>query len=1283
MRFTENGPSIPDKLLTACDQGRVVFFCGAGVSRAKANLPDFFELLQRVMDDLHVSKEDDAYKVMNASEKVSDATKVNGLISVDRIFGLLERQFRVRDIERKVAKALKPPVDVDLSAHKILIDLATHNERVKLVTTNFDRMFESCSDGIQVWQPPHLPDFSENEGLNGITYLHGRATEAYDASEGDGFVLSSSSFGRAYLSEGWATKFFREIIDRYFVVFVGYSADDPPVNYLLEAFKRTPGKLKNVYAFEEDGINPTNGWSVRGVNPIHFNNFPLLWETLEKWADRAKNVDQWYTGALKKAMDGPAKLEAYERGQVAHIVSTRDGVKALCESDEPIPAEWLCVFDSACRYATPGFLGVLHNDGEYVDPFEWYGIDSDVIPDKIEPDTRFKKRDVPPNTWSAFTLTPEDLLTSGQNNTADFFGNDGQAISPPDRLMKLGAWLSSVAHQPAALWWAVSKHSLNKETRGRIRSALRYTNGFQNKEFAKAWRYLLDHWNFLFSNDLMPGYQGGLNFYPQWDDLGKEVSEGGWNQRIVRKYAKLLMPFIQIDNAYSGSFSPPANEAEADIRELLRLEVVYPTVKENINIPEEWLSKLLPMLRRNIEEGVNLEQEIGSSEYFYAVPIHADPDPQISRDVIEDELYGSILYYTSLFERLIDFDTEAALTEFSHWNIRENIVFEHIIVWAISIECLIPPMDCGKYFLGLSNEIFWNDQYQRDVLYSLSVRWSSLSDEVRRKIEERIVAGTFQADGSKTELDVKWGTARVLDRLHWLSEKGCYLQLDLATVTDHLRKACPEWSERNVNDADRSRESRCGLVEIDENYDCLLKFDPCELIAEAQKINGFNFDKFIENSSFSGLSKAHPQLALDALKCEATKNSYPKWAWSAFLRVEARGEDAIEFVSDIVESLFSIPLDSLSEILHDLKYWFKKVSDKLEAHLPERHEAVLQFFFQILKEKPEACGTAIGVGKKDRDWGREALNSFIGSVAEIICLHPCLKGLESGALLPKKWQKLAETLLEQSGDLRRYVLVYMMYQINRFFVVDRQWTEDHLLQVLKDENEEDIQAFWDGFIWQNQVPLPELYLSLKPYLLEYACSSMSGTHRRVVSSILLFGWGHTEDESNRYVSDDELRSVILNSDDDCRVRLLNHVKLWCSGRGLIKKEVWKQMVPALFEKVWPLHRSVRSPRVTGYLCDLLFSEEERFPELFKLVYPLLSAGEMKHLFFVYQYRAHSVVSKYPEQVMEMLLAVLPDERSEWPYGIDIMIYNIEKADSRLNNDTRFIELKRRLSSLRG
>lgn len=199
MRFLENGPDIPDELLLARDQGRVVFFCGAGVSRAKAGLPDFFGLAESVLKSLGVSAEGAASKILDEARKIEDRTGVPGLISADRVFGFLERDFVVRDIESVVAKALKPKAPPDLSAHRLLVDLATTEQgAVRIVTTNFDRMFDICKPGLVSWRPPRLPDPKRSADMNGIVYLHGKANAAYDSAEGDGFVLSSSEFGRAY-----------------------------------------------------------------------------------------------------------------------------------------------------------------------------------------------------------------------------------------------------------------------------------------------------------------------------------------------------------------------------------------------------------------------------------------------------------------------------------------------------------------------------------------------------------------------------------------------------------------------------------------------------------------------------------------------------------------------------------------------------------------------------------------------------------------------------------------------------------------------------------------------------------------------------------------------------------------------------------------------------------------------------------------------------------------------------------------------------------------------------
>lgn len=47
MQFITNGPDIPDELLQAHEEGRVVFFCGAGISYP-AGLPGFKGLVKRI-----------------------------------------------------------------------------------------------------------------------------------------------------------------------------------------------------------------------------------------------------------------------------------------------------------------------------------------------------------------------------------------------------------------------------------------------------------------------------------------------------------------------------------------------------------------------------------------------------------------------------------------------------------------------------------------------------------------------------------------------------------------------------------------------------------------------------------------------------------------------------------------------------------------------------------------------------------------------------------------------------------------------------------------------------------------------------------------------------------------------------------------------------------------------------------------------------------------------------------------------------------------------------------
>jgi len=140
MRFTADGVNIPDELLWAQDEGRVVFFCGAGVSMAKADLPDFNGLTQKILDQLGASPDDEARRLHEASIAIGKDHAIYDLATSDQVFQRLRRSFTDRAIYEHVAQCLKPSDSVDLGAHRALVAL----NKVHIAGGNTKIISHSC-----------------------------------------------------------------------------------------------------------------------------------------------------------------------------------------------------------------------------------------------------------------------------------------------------------------------------------------------------------------------------------------------------------------------------------------------------------------------------------------------------------------------------------------------------------------------------------------------------------------------------------------------------------------------------------------------------------------------------------------------------------------------------------------------------------------------------------------------------------------------------------------------------------------------------------------------------------------------------------------------------------------------------------------------------------------------------------------------------------------------------------------------------------------------------------
>ena len=1289
MRFLEDGPDIPDELLLARDQGRVVFFCGAGVSRAKAGLPGFFGLARKVLSTLGVEEGEPAARILEEAQEIEDRIGVPRLISADRVFGLLERNFLARDIEAAVAKALKPESKPDLGAHRLLIDLATTEQgSTRIVTTNFDRLFDDCDRDLESCHPPRLPDPSD---MDGIVYLHGKANREYNGTEGGFFVLSSSEFGRAYLADGWATKFIREILEKYTVVFVGYTADDPPVHYLLEALNGIGGNLEPVYAFQSGNRDTAVArWGHKGVEAISYDpadGHKDLWDTIAAWASRARNPDNWKDGVVEMARQGPEALRPFQRGEVAHLVSTLEGARKFSDGDNPPPATWLCVFDKFRRYAAPAPSGTLMDSGPVVDPFQRYSLDSDPVPPPMDPDSPTARRDVPNDVWDGFEPNRLDRHNPGNENLPAFRGS--YALTPPNlpaRIGQLGEWLSKISHQKSAVWWAAHQtDGLHPQIQELVRWRIERAENDSEIEVFEAWQYLFEHWRTRNLFDRHERYR-----------FEAEIKKAGWNNARLRRYAAIDRPYLKVGERYISVPTAPLESEPFSLSEWLGLEVEYRNELWGIEIPDEWLARVVEVRRRNLEIAVELESELRRYHYVDIPPMVPEevPDSDNGNGSYSgtDGLPGAALSYARLFKRLAGFDLNAAQKEMSKWNEEDEHVFARFRIWSASVPRLVANDRVGPILGILSVGAFWEPHHKRDLLLVLRSRWNSLPLDARTDLEKRVLAGPERWDSEPEESEQDYVTRRawsVANRLVWLSKNGCQLNLSVEDELRALQRDAPEWKPEYAARADASLEGHGGLVRRDTEYSALLEEPLSNILAKSTEISGRSDDFLVEKDPFAGLCESHPVKAFGALRLAGKADQYPKWAWQTFLYSEARKNDKARFKAFIGVTLSRVPPAMLASIVYPASEWLLHASADLQKDCLDPYEKVVQALVQALRQNPDAGTSRIVRGRGKPDWATEALNAPTGKIAQTFLKDPRTKVVKKEQGLPKDWLRHVEGLLGLDGDLRRFAMVIFTHDLNWLYSIDPDWTDTNLLSVLRSGDTDDAKAWWSGYLLgASQFPDDKLFQFLKPYLLDKATSDGQKDEDRNnrLAGLILSCWGKYRGESGeRLISNNEFRSVLLNGGERFRSKILWLIDLWSNGQG--GGERWAAMLPELLSDVWPLQKAAKTASSSDGLMELAFSNEDRFFQVSEAILPHLIKIDRNHLTWPAFYELNDtdstigkIVDRFPERTLSVLFAVLPDNAAAWPYEMNATLDRIGNAEPALKQDYKLIELKRKWNS---
>lgn len=224
----------------------------------------------------------------------------------DVVLGMLERRIdgvaaassSVRQRLAQLLSSVPGPSGSSVRAkpsrlHKALMKLADRGGTTTIATTNFDRLLQAASSkSVQTHSLGGIPRPGRGPEFSGVLHIHG-ALSGHPAKASD-FVVTDRDFGEFYLRRRTVPDFIYDAARLFNLVLVGYSANDAPMRYLLNAVAADGSRfddLRERFAFVPDPakFEPSlEDWQGRGITPIPYataSSHTQLALTLSRWAE--------------------------------------------------------------------------------------------------------------------------------------------------------------------------------------------------------------------------------------------------------------------------------------------------------------------------------------------------------------------------------------------------------------------------------------------------------------------------------------------------------------------------------------------------------------------------------------------------------------------------------------------------------------------------------------------------------------------------------------------------------------------------------------------------------------------------------------------------------------------------------------------------------------------------------------------------------------------------------------------------------------------------------------
>ncbi len=1269
MQFVRNGPDIPERLLQAHEDGHVVFFCGAGISRP-ADLPDFRELVGKLYHEL--------------SDAPSPAKK--SAISArqfDTAIGLLEKEVGRNIVRERLASILTPKLGSEkaTATHRALLALGTcrRSGQTRIVTTNFDRLFERVIDDekdprLERFKAPLLP--VPKTRWNGLVYLHGLLSDAPTRSELEQLVLSSGDFGLAYLTERWAARFVSELFRNYTVCFVGYGINDPVLRYMTDALAadRLRGEAsRDIFAFgsypKGKKQDQEGEWDAKNVIPILYpehRKHAYLHRTLEVWAESYRDGISGKEGIIDKYA-GACPLQSTQEddyvGRVLWALSDPSGIPARRFAEQnPVPSlEWLKPL-SANRYGK--------------EDLSLFGVPASA---SARPSVRLSTKE--PSSFSQlrrpapYQLAPPLCLV-----------DDGVNRSVWDKpLVQLAHWLTYHVNDPKLLHWVakeggelhpfcaemisqclIRRAGLNEDALRELRA--RAPNAIPNDAMRTLWQLAL--------SGRLASRRNAERFW-YWRQLYPDGPCSATARMALREH---LSPRVCLKHEpYARHFDAEGNAHGPRPKDIFATTIVLAT-PEASELPwtSESLQAALPHMLDDLSallrEALDLMRELGTASetrdgshmQLQSIAAHHQNRPT--------QGWAFLIELTrDAWLRTKERDVKRAALTAEMWSCTPYPVFRRLALFAATHADVISGQQALEWLLADSGRWLWSPETTREAIRLLIARARDLDANMLERLQDALLDDTSNAikDGTSNE-----NTPHTSDWNRWLRLKkvastGVTLNAKARKILAAISRSNPHWKLA----LDESDEFPFWIGDTEYGDD-----EPISgtLAGKAPK-RGVKLLEWLRQypeqqpgDGWDERCKTHFATAANALCALAQAREWLTARWGTALYRWGSDERRLKRLWHcITPVLAEAPVEQLDTDALKIRvaWWLlegARTVDDVGTH-----------FFTLSGRMLDLNGEGEPL-LADEDPVQTAINHPVGIVTDALLqcwLHTVPK---DGEGLPQAIKALLTRICDSPEERFRHGRALLALHAVALFRGDGPWAKQYLKPHFAwQRNPDEAASAWKSLLFAGRVDRT-LMEALKADFLDAArhfdaLGPRRGTYAHLLTSIALEGIDVlTKQEAaaaTRTLPEEGLRAALFR------------LEKALSRTDTDPKAVWEHRVAPYFKHIWPNDKKHRSPSIAHGIGDLCISAGDAFPIAFRrlrrwldvhfppdsLVYRLDKSGD--------RLNEKGLCEKFPNEALAFLDVLIKDEQAYPPPNLKACLDAIQTEAPDLASDPRFKRLQ--------